>query len=98
MPTPTARVTASPRDDVGAAVGLDDAEAEVEALLDALDMADDTDGPTAGTQFGERVDGEVERIGVKGAEALVHEQAVDPDAPVAALDCVGEAERQGERR
>ena len=65
---------------MGAAVGLDDAEAE--ALLDSLDMADDTDGPTAGTQLGQRVDGEGKRLGVEGAEALVDEQAVAGAATV----------------
>jgi hypothetical protein len=58
----------APRDDVGAAVGLDDAKAEVEALLDALNMADDADSASAYTQLSERVDGEVERLGVEGTE------------------------------
>ena len=45
-------------------------------------MADDTDGPTAGTQLGECVNGEVECLGVEGAEALVDEQAVAGAATV----------------
>ena len=48
-----------------------------DAFLHAFDVADDADHLAAGVQRVEGVQGDVQRVGVDGAEAFVEEERVD---------------------
>ena len=48
-----------------------------DAFFHAFDVADDADHLAAGVQGIEGVQGDVQRVGVEGAEAIVEEQRID---------------------
>ena len=63
----------APRDDVGAAVGLDDFEAGGDPLLDLVEVTDHADRASTFLKVGQGVYGHIERTRIERAEALVDE-------------------------
>ncbi len=69
----------------------------VDAVFEGADVGDDAHQPVALGQAGEDPDGLFQRFVVEGAEALVEEEGVQPDAAGRALDFVRKAQRQRQR-
>src|SRR5438874_2562714 len=67
----------------------------VEAGLDAADMRDHADEAAGQRQALDAVDGEIEARRIKGAEALVEEEAVQPASSLGhrLAECEGEGQR-----
>ncbi len=89
----------SPRDEMRrtALGGLRDLEATRNARGEFLDMGDDADDASALLQLQQRLDGEVERLAIERAEALVDEHRIEADAARVALDDIGQPERERKR-
>src|SRR6201999_2717613 len=82
-------------DDAAAIAALFNPDLDGNALMHRLDMADDADLAALAMQPLQSIDGDVERVGIETAEALVDEQRVDEaHSPFE----TGQCQRQGERR
>ena len=69
----------------------------VDAVFEGGDVRDDAHEPVALGQAGEDPDGLLQTFVVEGAEALVEEEGIQPDAAGRALDFVRKAQRQRQR-